>query len=337
MEAGNMRFGSVGSVIFFWAVVGLALFFIWAFKRRAKLTEAFAQKKLQPRIAENFSIKRAYFKAVLLVVVSALIVFALMRPQWGFHWQQVKRTGIDIIIAIDTSRSMLAEDVKPNRLERCKLAIIDMLRKLQGDRVGLVAFSGTAFTQCPLTSDYNGFVLALNDIDTSTIPRGGTAISQAIKEAIGGFEAGSKKYRALVIITDGEDHEGDALKQAEDASREGIKIFCVGIGTSAGELIPITDESGNKSFLKDKSGNMVKSSLNENLLQKIALATGGAYVHAASSGFGLDELYDKRISKMEERQIESKAKKRFEERFQIPLMLALLLLILEPFISERKR
>lgn len=331
-----MRFGNPQMAILFWLVFAFAVFFIWAYKRRARLTETFVQKSLLSTIAENFSIKRSYFKSALLLIAMALVVFALMRPQWGFHWQQVKRRGIDILIALDTSKSMLAEDVKPNRLERSKLAILDMLKQLEGDRIGLIAFAGTAFLQCPLTCDYNGFALSLNDIDVNFIPQPGTSISSAIKEAVSGFQSGDKKYKALIIITDGEDHEGDAKAQAEIAAREGIKIFCIGIGTPQGELIPTIGTQGNKAFLKDRSGKVVKSRLNERVLHKIALATGGSYIRATATDFNLDTLYKERIAKMEEREIESKTKKRYEERFGIPVAIALILLILEPLISERR-
>jgi Ca-activated chloride channel family protein len=212
-----------------------------------------------------------------------------------------------------------------------------MLKNLKGDRIGLIAFSGSAFVQCPLTNDYNGFLLTLNDIDTNTIPKGGTSISSAIKEALKGFEGGAKKYRALILISDGEDHEGDAQAAAKEAQMEGVKIYCVGIGSPQGELITITDQSGNKTFLKDSQGRVVKSRLNEALLEKIALATAGSYVRAAPTEFGLNVLYNERISKMEKKEFESKMKKRFYERFQIPLAGALILLLVEPFLSERKR
>ncbi|MBN1520954.1 MAG: VWA domain-containing protein, partial [Candidatus Aureabacteria bacterium] len=238
---------------------------------------------------------------------------------------------------VDTSKSMLAQDVKPNRLERAKLAIKDFIKHLQGDRIGLIAFSGEAFLQCPLTVDYNGFLLSLDSLSVNSITRGGTSISQAIKEAIKSYEGGFKKYKVLIMITDGEDHEGAPLKAAEDAKKEGIKIFCIGIGTPEGELISVEDEKGNKTFLKDSQGNVVKTRLDETTLQKIALATGGSYVRSGATEFGLDMIYDKKLSKMEKRELESKLAKQFEDRFQIPLALAFLLLAGELFINERKR
>jgi Ca-activated chloride channel family protein len=331
-----MRFGNIHAAYLLWLVLGVIVFYLWAFKRRRRALEEFAQRELLPQLTASLDIKKQRLKISLIILAICLSLFSLLRPQWGFHWEEVKRKGLDILIAIDTSKSMLAEDVKPNRLERSKLAVKDLLRKLKGDRIGLIAFSGTAFLQCPLTVDYNGFMLSLNDLSVGTIPRGGTSISSAIREAIKSYEGGQKKYKILILITDGEDHEGDPLKAAKEAKKEGIKIFRIGIGTEEGELIPITDEAGNKVFLKDRQGNVVKTRLDEVSLQKIALSTGGSYVRASGAEFGLDLIYEKKLSKMEKREFESRMRKHYEERFQIPLAIALLLLFLEPFISERR-
>ncbi len=332
--------------IFFSSILMLVIFYLLSLRRRRILMEKFAEKNLIRGIAPSLSSKRRIFKTTLLVSAFTLALIALMRPQWGFVWEEVKRIGLDMLIAIDVSKSMLATDVKPNRLERSKYAIKDMVKKLNGDRVGLIAFAGTAFLQCPLTIDYNGFLLALDDLGVSSIPRGGTSISSAIREAMDAFSArgGSasgrkgheKKYKVLVIITDGEDLEGDAIKMANEASNTGIKIYGVGVGTSEGELIPISDERGNRGYLSDKEGKTVKTKLNEELLKKIAISTGGSYVRATSSEFGLALLYEKSISKLEKRDIESKMKKRYQERFQFFLSIALALLLIEPLISDRK-
>lgn len=305
-------------------------------RRRRALAERFAERGLISAMAPSVSVRRRIFKTALLILASSFILLAFMRPQWGFEWEEVKKSGLDILIAIDVSKSMLATDVKPNRLERSKFAVKDLVRKLSGDRLGLVAFAGTAFLQCPLTIDYNGFLLALDDLTTSAIPRGGTSISNAIREAMNTFKGPEKKYKVLVIITDGEDHEGDALKMAEEASKAGIKIYAVGVGTSEGEVIQVPDERGQRAYMADKKGNVVKTKLNEELLKKIAISTGGSYVHATQAEFGLALLYDKSISRLEKRDIEAKMKKRYEERFQIFLSLAIALLFIEPLIAERK-
>ena len=332
-----MRFAQGYGAFGFWLVLALALFFIWAHKNKKRVMRKFADADLLKDIAGSVNFKRHVMKYVIITLSVIFALLALMRPQWGFEWQEVKRTGLDILIAIDTSNSMLASDVKPNRLERSKLAVKDLIKKLEGDRIGLIAFSGTAYLQCPLTIDYSGFSLALNDLSATTIPRGGTDISSAIIKALESYEAGESKYKALVIITDGEDHEGDVTKVAGKAKAEGIKIFCIGIGTQEGELIQVVDENGRRSFLKDKEGNVVKTRLNENVLKDIALITGGTYVRASGAEFGLDLIYEERLSKMEKKEIEAQMSKLYHERFQLPLAIAFLLLVIEPFIGDRKR
>lgn len=332
-----MRFAQPYYAVGFWIVLGVVLFFVWAYKSRRKAMRRFAEDEFLNEIASSVDFKAKIIKSAVIVAVLILGILTLMRPQWGFQWQEVKRRGLDILIAIDTSNSMLATDVKPNRLGRSKLAVKDLIKRLKGDRVGLIAFSGTAFLQCPLTVDYNGFLLALDDLGTTTIPRGGTSITSAIKVAMDTYEGGDKKYKVLVIITDGEDHEGDPVKLAEEAKKEGIKIYCIGIGTTEGELIQLVDRNGKRSFLKDREGNIVKSRLNERVLQRIALTTGGMYVRSSGADFGLELIYDERLSKMEKRDIKVQMSKFYHERFQIPLALALLLLLIEPLISDRRR
>lgn len=327
-----MRFASVGAVYLVWLAVGVVVFFFWANASRKKALEAFADKKLLPEITSAFGERERRVKQVLLSLSFFLIALALMRPQWGYRQQEIKRRGLDIYVAVDTSKSMLAQDIKPSRLERSKLALTDFVKHLKGDRIGLIAFSGKAFVQCPLTLDRSGFLLSLQELDTDTIPRGGTSISSAIRKAVEGYPEGPKKYRALILITDGEDHEGDALKAAEAAKKEGIRIFCIGIGTPEGELIPV--ENG---FLKDKSGAVVKSRLGEDTLKKIALATGGTYVRASSREFGLDLIYREKISEMEKRELEGRMAIQRRERFQVPLALAFLLLSIEFMIGNRKK
>ncbi len=332
-----MRFAGIHAVYLFWIIIALVGFFFWANAQRKKALESFADKNLLAGLMASFDARRHRLKQILIIAALALTVFALMRPQWGFKWHEIKRKGLDILVAVDVSKSMLAEDIKPNRLERAKLALADFVKHLKGDRIGLIAFAGSAFTQCPLTVDYGGFLLSVESLDTNAIPKGGTSISSAIRQATESYEGGFKKYQVLIIITDGEDHEGDPVKAAEAAQKQGIKIFCIGIGTNEGELIPETDESGNKAFLKDNSGAVVKSRLNESALQKIALATGGSYVRASSKEFGLELIYKEKLSQMEKRELESKMAKQYEERFQIPLFLAFLLLGAELLISDRKK
>jgi len=232
---------------------------------------------------------------------------------------------------------MLTQDVKPNRLERTKLAVTDLVRKLKGDRIGLMAFAGDAFLTCPLTVDYSGYLLSLNDLNVKTIPRGGTNITIAIEKAINTYEEIDNKFKAIIIVTDGDNLEGNPLKAAEKAKFKNIKIYCIGIGTKEGELIQIPNDQGEVQFVKDNQGNFVKSRLNEDLLQKIALTTGGIYVKASGIQFGLDLIYEKELSKLEKREILNKMEKRYYERFQIPLGLALMFLLIDTCTYTRKK
>lgn len=331
-----MKFAQLNYSLWFWGILLLSIFLFWTYKKRIKLLEKFAQKDILFDLISSVSIKRKIFKKILIVLVFVFSILALMRPQMGFEWREIKRRGLDIMIAVDTSKSMLASDVKPNRLERSKFAIKDLIKKLQGDRVGLIAFSGTSFLQCPLTVDYGGFLLALEDLSTNTIPYGGTSVSSAIKKAIDGYEEGAK-YKVLIIITDGEDHEGDSIKLAKEAEAKGIKIFCIGIGTKMGELIQITDSNGKKTFLKDREGKIVKSRLDEKVLKGIAKETGGAYIRSSGADFGFDFIYDNKLSFMEKRDIKSQMNKRYNERFQIPLFIAFIFLISEFCISDKRK
>ena len=333
-----MRFGQAEYLWYaFLAAIGLGIFYLWAYKVRSRILGRVADKALLKDLLSSLDLRRKYLKSFLLSLGLVLCLLSLARPQGGFQWQEVKRKGLDILIALDTSKSMLAQDLKPSRIERSKLAIRDLVKYLKGDRIGLIAFSGSAFLQCPLTVDYGGFLLSLENIDTDIIPKGGTNLASAISEAIRSYAAGEKKYKVLVIITDGEDHKGNALSAAVEAKKEGIAVFCVGIGSREGELIPLKTQDGQISFLKDRQGNVVKSRLDETLLQKIALTTGGSYVRSSPTEFGLELLYRERLSKLEKRELEGKLAKHYEERFQIPLALAFLLLLLEPLISERKK
>ncbi|MBN3037891.1 MAG: VWA domain-containing protein [Candidatus Omnitrophica bacterium] len=332
-----MKFARPEYMYAFWAVLVLGLFFMWTHRRKMRDMLKFAEPRLLAELASKVNFGRQVTRHVVILAVLVFSIIALLRPQWGFQWHEVKRKGLDILIAIDVSKSMLATDVKPNRLERSKLAVKDLIKKLKGDRVGLIAFSGTSFLQCPLTVDYGGFLLALNDLSVNTIPRGGTSISSAIGKAMQSYEGGQKKYKVLIIITDGEDHEGEPLNLARQAKDLGIKIFCIGIGTTEGDLIQVADEKGKKSFLKDEEGNVIKSRLNEKTLQEIAVTTGGTYVRSSGAQFGLELLYEEKLSKMEKREIKAQMNKFYYERFQIPLSIALLLLIIEPFISDNKK
>lgn len=321
-----MQFGSPVFLHGLWLVPIIAVVLHFLFLRRERLTDAFVERSLLTAQTKLNNRKFWQRKSIALMIIVTAASIALARPQWGYQVQDVKRQGVDILIAVDVSKSMLTQDVKPSRLERTKLEMKDLLKKLKGDRVGLIAFAGDAFLVCPLTNDYNGFMLSLNDLNVDTIPRGGTDISSAIKEAQKSYTKSSGHFKSLVIVTDGEDLEGDVLETAKKASKEGVKIYTVGIGTAEGDLIQVGDDRGNAQYLKDAQGNYVKSRLNENVLQQIAYLTGGAYVRSSGAQFGLEYLYSQQISKLDKQTIEERQEKKYYERFQWFLSVCLIAL-----------
>ncbi|MBI5150702.1 MAG: VWA domain-containing protein [Candidatus Omnitrophica bacterium] len=328
-----MRFAQPVMFHLFWVLFALGIFLWWGIARRKETLQRFAQSHLLKDLVPAALHKRWVWKNILVVAAGALSILALARPQWGFEWQEVKRHGLDILVVVDTSKSMLTSDVKPNRLERTKLAVQDLVKKLKGDRIGLIAFAGDAVMACPLTVDYGGFLLSLNDLDARTVGRGGTNLSRAIEEAVRSYDQTPNQYKAVIVITDGDDLEGDSLSAARKAKEKGIKIYSIGIGTPEGELIQFTNEKGEMEFLKDNNGNYVKSRLNENLLQQIALETGGMYVRAGGAEFGLDFIYDHELSGWERRDIDEKMQRHYYDRFQIPLAMAFFLLLIETCLN----
>ena len=337
MKLTIMRFAFPQILYGLWLAAVLSFFFHGALKYRKKVLTRFVQEHLVEELARNFSQKREILKDFFLLGVFIFSFLALARPQWGFEWQEIKRQAIDILVAVDTSKSMLTQDVKPNRLERTKLAVHDLLKQLKGDRIGLAAFAGEAFLLCPLTVDYSGFLLSLNELDVDNVPRGGTNLEKAIEEIIKDFDKTPGSYKAAVIITDGDNLEGDPLKAARKAQEKGIKIYTIGVGTKEGELIQMENEKGEREFLKDPEGNFVKSRLNEQLLEKIALTSGGLYVKSTGAQFGLDIIYNQELSRFKKREIESKIEKKYFERFQYPLTIAVILLTLETCLTTRLR
>ena len=320
---------------YFWllplvAAVGAALFVL--LRRRAAALATFAEAPLAARLTPDLDRRRWRWRALLRLAALLLIVVALAGPKAGFHWQQMKRQGLDLMVAIDTSRSMLATDVKPNRLERAKLAVLDLVPLLEGDRIGLVPFAGTAFLECPLTMDYAAFERSVRAVEVGIIPRGGTSLAAAIDASLEGFEAREGKYEALILITDGESLEGDVAAAAQRAKERGVRIFAVGIGTPEGELLPL----GAEGFVKDRDGQVVKSRLDEATLKEIALSTGGAYVQGIGPTLGLDQVFRDHIAPMERREVASALQRQYEERFQIPLGLAIALLVIEILVPLRR-
>jgi Ca-activated chloride channel homolog len=332
-----IQFGNPTSFWLLAAVPVLVLFFVWAFRARRRALERIAAEPLAQRLTGLVRPVARLWKAVLLVAGVMFVALALAQPRWGFEWREVKNRGVDVFVLLDVSKSMLTEDVRPNRLAQAKFAVEDLVSKLRGDRVGLIAFAGTAFVQCPLTIDYEAFRLTLKDADPRIIPRGGTAIGPAIRTALKAFEAGEGRDRAIVLITDGEQTEGDASAAADEAAKASVKIYAIGVGTAEGELIPVREEGKGMEFLKDREGVTVKSRLDETTLKEIALKTGGIYVRSAAGDFGMDTIYDKGIAQLQRKEYEARLQRRFFERFQWPLGISLALLLLEAFVSDRRK
>ncbi|MDE1920836.1 MAG: VWA domain-containing protein [Candidatus Omnitrophica bacterium] len=322
----------------FWLLPLIAFGLHWFYQHRCRMMSRFAQDHLLSELARGGDKKLYRWKAVFLIAAFVFMVIALSRPQWGYHQLSVRRHGLDIMFTIDVSKSMLTQDVLPSRLERVKLAVRDMVKNLDGsDRIGLIAFAGDAMLMCPFTYDYNGFLLSLDDLSVDSIPRGGTDIAAAIDESIKAYQGMVNSDKAVVLITDGEQEEGDAVSAARRASQKGIRIFTVGVGTRAGDLIQVPGANGQLEFLKDSNGDYIKSHLNENLLQQIAYLTGGAYVHSGAERFGLDYLYDRQLSKLKKHDAEAKMARLYDERFQWPLTLAFILLLIEMLILTRRK
>jgi Ca-activated chloride channel family protein len=325
-----------------WLIAGLAVcaalaWIYYRFDRRRRAALAtFAASHLLGQLTASFSTGRRLLKRVLFVAGVACIFVALARPQWGFRWEEVHRKGIDILFAVDTSKSMLAQDVKPNRITRAKLAVTDLVNKLQGDRVGLIAFAGDAFLQAPLTLDYDAFSQALDALEVGVVPRGGTNVASAIQEAEAAFGTGTKNEKILVLITDGEDLEAKGIDAARAAAKDGLKVYTIGVGSTTGELIPVPDENGGTSFLKDENGQYVKSHLDENTLKQIAAATGAMYAPLGQQGQGLETVYQQALAPLPKQDLVSRMQKVNIERFQWPLAAGCALLLIEMFIGTRK-
>lgn len=297
---------------------------------------SFAASKLIEDLAASLSTRKRNLKAALLILAIVLIAISLARPRWGYDWQETKGKGIDILIALDTSKSMLAEDIRPNRLDRAKLAILDLLERIEDDRVGLIAFSGSAFLQCPLTLDYDAYRQTLETVDTNIISLGGTNMAAAIAEAQASF-AQDDNFRILVLITDGEDLEAEGIEQARLAAQEKVTVYTVGVGSLSGELIPVRMEDGGVDFLRDSRGNVVKTRLDETTLTEISSSTGGFYVPLGSTGEGLEKVYNVGLQSIPKQEREARLHKIPHERFQWPLSLAVCALIMESFLSTRRR
>ncbi len=314
--------------------LGVIIFLRLSGRRRQNDLKHFAASHLLGRLTSNVSPARRIIKNTLVVLTLACCFIALARPQYGSRWIEVQRRGIDILFAVDTSKSMMTQDVKPNRLERAKLAIKDFVGRLGGDRVGLLPFAGSAFLMCPLTLDYNAFDFSLDALNTDIIPKGGTDLAGAIKAAASVL-ANETDHKILILVTDGENLQGNALAAARAAKKQKMTIYTVGVGTPNGALIPLPRE-GKGRFLQDSSGRFVTSKLDEIMLTKIAVATGGLYVPLGDVGQGFETIYRKRLLLAPKEEHGQRLQKVPVERFMWPLAAAVLLLAFEFLLSGRK-
>ncbi|MDA8135749.1 MAG: VWA domain-containing protein [Desulfobacteraceae bacterium] len=317
-----------------WALIPLFGIMAYGILERKKILSRFAQAGMWAAIVPGYDPSRQWIKAALITLAAGCMVVALAGPQWGYRWETVNEKGVDLMIALDCSKSMLAGDIQPDRLERAKREIVDLLRMMKSDRAGLVAFSGRAMLQCPLTLDHEAFHLFLKVLTPGFLPVGGTNLSEALKTAYDGFEKESDTEKAVILITDGENTEGDAEETAKTLAKEGIRIFCIGVGGSEGA--PIPDENGG--FKKDASGNIVLSRVDEKGLEKLATLTNGAYVRSVAGDMDLDLIYrDKIRGQMEGKTLTSGKQKVWENRFQWFLFPGLVLLLAEAMLAPGRR
>ncbi|HER20480.1 MAG TPA: VWA domain-containing protein, partial [Chromatiales bacterium] len=314
-------------LVAFWIALGVR-------RGRAEL-DRFVGGDLGDTLAPGYSWRKHLLKGTLKTVALALLIVALAGPRFGTQLVKVDREGIDVVVALDTSLSMLAEDMLPNRLERAKQAIVDLIKGLEGDRVALVVFAGDAYALCPLTVDYDAALMFTRTVDVDMVSEPGTAIDKAISVSAALFDDSDKRDRAIIVVTDGENHEGDALGQARAAGERGIRIFTIGIGNPAGELIPERGPDGSiAGYKKDRKGETVLTRLDEKTLQEVAAAANGKYLPATREGLELRVLYNE-ISGMERKAIQGEFVERRKERFWIFLGIALALLLIDSLVTSR--
>jgi Ca-activated chloride channel homolog len=329
-----MSFAAPQMFWLFLLIPALVLFFWWSWRVRRKLMAQFIQARLLPGLVAGVSATRWKVRVALILGAVICFIFALARPQWGYFQEEIVQRGLDIVVAIDTSKSMLASDIAPNRLARAKLAALGLMQEAGSDRLGLVAFSGSAFLECPLTIDDGAFRQSVEALDVHTISEGGTSLSEAINTSAKAFKE-DDNYKVLVLFTDGEDNDEGAEEAAKSAAKDGLKIFTVGIGTAAGDLLQYRDENGSLQYVRDDQGNVVKSHLNEALLRKIADETGGGY-YSLSGGNTMENLYQRSLAPLPKSEGKEQWVKRPYERYHWPLALGIVLLIAEIFFPERK-
>ena len=332
MQFGQPQFLIIGLIL----IPVVALFLLWARRKQRNAINRLGNDTLIARLSADTNWRGRRWRTFLRLTSLTLLVIALARPQWGSEVREIEQEGLQVMVALDVSQSMLAEDTKPTRLDRAKLEIADLTERLDGDEIGLTLFSGASFVQVPLTSDY---LTALNYLDGAgpeTISRPGTVIGEAIRTATGAFDDTLDNQKVLIVMTDGEDRETDPMTAAQEAADAGVLIYTIGFGTPEGEPVPVTNEYGEVvDFKRDQNGEVVLSKLDEGTLQAIAQTAEGKYYRATAGGGELDSLLGE-IDDLQRAQLQSRFETTYIERFQIFLALALGALILAEFIPDRK-
>jgi len=324
--------------IYLYALALIPLFIIiyWIMTRwRKKALLSFGELAVIQQLYPDVSKSKRIWKFILYLFAFTFLIIGIVNPQVGTRLEEVKRKGADLMICLDVSNSMKAEDLAPNRLEKAKQSISKLIDKLDGDRLGVIVFGGEAYVQLPITTDYSAAKMFLESINTDMIPTQGTAIGKAIDMAMESFGKDEGKNKAIVIITDGENHEDDAIKAAEDAAEKGITIHTIGMGSAEGAPIPLYKVNVREGFRKDKEGNTIVTKLDEKMLQEISAAGNGIYVRASNSDAGLNNVLEA-LDKLEKKQFDSKMYSDYEDRFQWFIAVAFLLLLIETFLTERK-
>ena len=306
-----------------------------ALARRRRAREAFAEAPLMDRLAPGASPGRERVRTILIVIGVVFLGLAAGRPQIGTRMGVAKRTGVDLMLAIDVSESMRAQDLKPDRLEKARREAFSLIRLLDGDRVGVITFAGSAFVQCPLTLDYGAATMLLSAVETGTLPRPGTALGEAIRAGVNALSTQPDRSKVLVVMTDGEDHGSEPLDAASEAAEAGVVIYTIGLGSTSGEPIPVEPGRGT-GYKRDGQGQIIMSRLDESTLIDVAAVTGGRYFRATDNERELVAI-EEAISGMQQGELESKMMAYYEERFQFPLALSLAFVLLGSFLPERKR
>ena len=322
--------------IYAFGLIPVFILVTWLVNRwRRKALASFGEMKVIEQLFPDVSNTKRLWKSILYILAFAFLIIGMINPQVGTKLEEVKRKGADLMICLDVSNSMKAEDLQPNRLEKSKQALSKLIDKLEGDRIGIIVFGGEAYVQLPITTDYSAAKLFLESINTDLIPTQGTDIGKAIDMAMTSFGKDEGKNKAIVIITDGENHDQDAINAAQRAVEKGVTIHTIGMGSADGAPIPIYKGNVREGFKKDKEGNTVVTKLNEPMLKELALAGNGVYVRATNSDAGLNNILDA-IDKLEKKQFESKMYSDYEDRFQWFVSIALVILIIETLFTERK-